>query len=257
MPGGTMFLFRKALFHACAVVLGLALISPAHAGKKDNFSVKVFNFQLKLAQDGKVNSQYKLGRMYETGQGTDQDMQQALHWFSEASTNGFEAAADRMMFHEIRDKGYSSERYGNWVDGIVDRARSGDHESMRLLSEMYIDGLGVRRDERKALKLLLELSKAGYSEVDADIARLESKLSAGSSGSAEPVLILRRASVGGRSAAGIYPAKQVRSSSMAPGIVDGVEPAFEKRRRYEAVMRSLHKEQRMLEEQQRWAEDGS
>ena len=49
-----------------------------------------------LAENGDASAQYKLGLMYENGQGTKRDMEKAREWYEKAAANGYEAAKEAL-----------------------------------------------------------------------------------------------------------------------------------------------------------------
>lgn len=50
-----------------------------------------------LADEGHSNAQYKLGIMYEKGQGVDQDMTKAVEWYTKAAKNGHIDAQENLL----------------------------------------------------------------------------------------------------------------------------------------------------------------
>jgi genome sequencing data, contig C250 len=49
-----------------------------------------------LAENGDASAQYKLGLMYENGQGTKRDMEKAREWYEKAAANGDEEAKEAL-----------------------------------------------------------------------------------------------------------------------------------------------------------------
>jgi len=184
--------------------------------------------------------------MYETGRGTPRDTDEALRWYNSAAEKGFEAAADRITYFELKQAGYSKEIYGAWVEQVKARANSRVPESMELLSQMFREGVGVGKDEDRALELLMKLRMEGSSEVDADIAALELKLAASKKRKSSTArIMLKSAPV------------DATGDAATTGLAGDSQPnsaAVSKRQRYEAVMKQLQEEQQMLEQQQQWAE---
>ena len=170
-----MFKFNPGKIAApLALVLTLIVHPAAHAF--DNIADKVFNFQMKMAESGQVQSQYKLGRMYETGHGTEKDMVQAMRWYQEASEKGYEPASDRITYQQVKDDGFDKGRHAAWLDSVKSRADANIPESVILLAQIYADGIAVRRNESKALQMLNRMSMEGMSEADADIAIIEERI---------------------------------------------------------------------------------
>ena len=55
------------------------------------------------AEDGIAYAQYRVARMYETGQGTEQDYAQAAHWYAAAAEAGHPQA--RRSLAKLREQG--------------------------------------------------------------------------------------------------------------------------------------------------------
>ena len=62
-------------------------------GKKD--LKKAFDLCKKAAEKGLAEAQSLLALMYEKGEGTTEDLGQALHWCEEAVKNGYEQAKEK------------------------------------------------------------------------------------------------------------------------------------------------------------------
>jgi uncharacterized small protein (DUF1192 family) len=140
---------------------------------------------------------------------------------------------------------------------------------MLLLSQMYRDGIGVKQSDENAMELLMDLSRQGNSEVDADIAVLntriaqqeaEKKAAAAKKSAPPPRVVLKPAAPTAASrtadaaSTGISEPTPVAAATTAPALSAAEQAEADKRARYEAVMKRLREEQKMLEEQQKWAE---
>lgn len=78
------------------IICLLTLFSAPSARGADGSWEQVFNFQLKLAEQGNVTAQYILGEMYELGRGVDKDPDSAIDWYRKAEQNGHTKAAARI-----------------------------------------------------------------------------------------------------------------------------------------------------------------
>lgn len=84
-----------------AILASLMLLSPAVAEDQlDESSRKLFRIQLELANSGNPQGQFYVGRMYEQGLGTEQDLDKALSWYLRSSQQGFSAAKLRLKLLE-------------------------------------------------------------------------------------------------------------------------------------------------------------
>ena len=68
-------------------------------------SAGVFRFQIKLAEQGNPEAQYKVGEMYEMGKGVPKDVQKAQQWFEKAGAQGHKKAAYKLLYLEIESSG--------------------------------------------------------------------------------------------------------------------------------------------------------
>lgn len=51
---------------------------------------------LRSAELGNPETQYKIAAIYEAGDGVEQDLDKAMHWYKEAASQGWQAAIDRL-----------------------------------------------------------------------------------------------------------------------------------------------------------------
>lgn len=66
----------------------LPALHAARAAEPDNTYTKLFNMQVAMAKAGKPADLYNLGRMYEQGMGTEQDLDKAHELYSKAASKG-------------------------------------------------------------------------------------------------------------------------------------------------------------------------
>ena len=276
----------------CLLCFIASAIQPAISSSLDDMSANVFNFQQKLANSGNVQSQYKLGEMYEAGGGVEKNLEQARSWYQQAASAGHAPAKHRLTYIEIKTGGYKQEKYGDWVTTIIAEAGQRNNTSMLLLAQMHREGVGVKKDLVAARELLDKLITSGNLGVDREIALVDAEMQANKK--REQVLAQQRAAEAERlrelqkarwvqqeqqrlakqAAAAARADKPASDTAVASVAVEATvinQPAssaqpestmtaeekarFEKRKRYEAVMRKLQEEQRILSEQQAWAEE--
>jgi len=82
-------------FGLCLAVVAVLAAPAALAGFDDGVAAYdrgdyavAFEAWQPLAEQGDVRAQYRLGRLYETGDGVAQDDAQALRWFNAAGAQG-------------------------------------------------------------------------------------------------------------------------------------------------------------------------
>lgn len=294
-------LFRTAILSlACFAASGMQYASSTDL---ETISANVFNFQQKLAKDGNLQSQYKLGEMYEAGSGVEQNLDQAKSWYQQAASAGYAPAKNRLTFLEIKANGYS-EKYADWVAGIETEAGQRDQTSMLLLAQMHREGIGVKKDLAAAREILDKLITTGNLSVDREIVLVDAEIQASQKReqmlakqrAAEALRILKQQQVkqaqqtaavtaattatiatapesgeivispqvekdAGETAIASIPveapeSKQLKETTQPePAMTAEDKAEAEKRKRYETVMRELQQEQKLLAEQQAWAED--
>jgi TPR repeat protein len=138
-------------------------------------SSNIFKFQQKLAMNGNEQAQYKLASMYETGDGTEKDIEQAKHWFSLAAKAGYQPAVHRETYLQIKEQGYQA-KDAAWLKSIQADANKHDAEAVFLLAQLYHQGLGVKKDLNKSLELLSQIKILGLANVDKEIASVKSEI---------------------------------------------------------------------------------
>ena len=62
----------------------------------------VFDFQMKLAQKGNAEAQFKVGEMYEAGRGVEKNMEEAMKWINKAAAQGNKAAIE-FFYSEVNN----------------------------------------------------------------------------------------------------------------------------------------------------------
>ena len=134
------------------IFLSLILCLPGSA-MAYNYSADVFKFQQKLAVIGDASAQYKLGIMYETGQGTDVDLNEALKWYEKSAAQNHKAALRRISYIHILRDGYKPALQEAWLKTLKKDAGDQDGEAMLLLGAMYKDGVVVKKNLQTAEKL--------------------------------------------------------------------------------------------------------
>lgn len=215
-------------------------------------SSNVYNFQVKLAKNGNPQSQTKVGEMLEAGNGIGKDLKQARHWYELAAKSGYKPAKDRLTFMDIKANGYKPANDSKWMDNIKTEAAGQDRDSMLLLAQMYRQGIGVKKDYGAAKQLLNVLSVSGNMIIDFENAQLNADIKADKKH--EQALEAQRAAEE-KQRADAERQKKVQAAAKAKADAAAQQDSTaEKRKRYEAAMKALKEKQRLLAEQQQWAE---
>ena len=90
------------------------------------------------AEEGYMDAELLVARMYEEGQGTDADMNKALEWYAKAAERG-NAEAQFNMGYDCEQRGQSEEA----VEWYWKAAKQGNVDALCNLGEMYEYGRGV------------------------------------------------------------------------------------------------------------------
>ena len=85
-----------------------------------NYS-RAYKLWLSLAQDGHINSQYMLGRLFENGQGRDIDLEGAISWYERAAKAGQAEAQYRLGLYYINEAEDINKTLGlYWIQSAAD-----------------------------------------------------------------------------------------------------------------------------------------
>jgi len=159
-----------------AFILCFLSCNHAFAGVYDA-SASVLRFQTKMAERGVAESQYNLGFMYETGAGAEQNLSDAMHWYSKASAQNYQAASDRLVYLQIKTKGMKNE-HAHWLSRLKNSAQSNDKDALFLLGQMYAEGTGVNKSLTLSLELLRKAARKNIPATEPHIIRIEAELAA-------------------------------------------------------------------------------
>lgn len=86
---------------AAIVLFYFAAMLGAHAADNNDVQQGIFNSYLKLANEGDVVAQYVVAQRYETGRGTEKDMEKAYYWYEMAAKQQYPLALVKL---EARDR---------------------------------------------------------------------------------------------------------------------------------------------------------
>ncbi len=253
--------------------ISLSFILPAsgYAVDASSQSNNVFVFQQKLANKGNARAQYKLATMYESGTGTEQDMEQARHWYYKASSAGVKAAKDRMTYLAIKQQGYDKTKNSAWLAGIQKDAKESKGDALFLLAQLYREGLGVKKDLNKSLEILDKVSLLGAADVESEMALIQQEVDANNKAKqiarkrhkmklarlalqekqqqAEQLTNIESPKIPAKEAPLVTKAQKADT----PQAADESAIQAAKIRRYEKAMMALKLEQQKIDEQQAWA----
>jgi len=141
----------------------------------DNSS-DVFKFQQKLADSGNVQAQFKLGSMYEAGDGVGINIEQAKYWYGIAAEAGSQSAAQRNSFLRIKESGFDASRDTPWLNSVKGDAGQHKADAVFLLGQLYKNGIGVEKNLEKSLVLYKQIKSLGEANVEREITSINSEL---------------------------------------------------------------------------------
>ena len=281
-----MLMKKPALFISLVAVCMSMLLSigTAAAESISRTTTSVLHFQERLAEKGNVQAQYKLGSMYEFGIGTEKDLDAASEWYKQAASNGSVDAENRLTYLELRKNGFDKKVHTAWLNKVKKGVEAGDQNSSMLLGQMYSYGIGVNKDLDEAIRLLngagvyenpvvvyeiervekerkqLASQDRRQQEAEQKQREAEQKQREAEQRQREAEQKQQQAKLKQQQAKQEQKEEAKKTSQPEPEAVSGADvnketdEMTEKRRRYEEVMRKLKEEERILQEQQQWAE---
>ena len=128
----------------------------------------VFDFQMKLAQKGNAEAQYKVGEMYETGFGVKQDSEEAMSWVTKAASKGHETAEFKLLYWDIEKNGMSNANKIN-MGSLKAKAKQSNPQAAYYLGKMYARGVGLPRNTSSAVKWLNKAASAGVPAAESEL----------------------------------------------------------------------------------------
>lgn len=87
------------MFRISLVFSLLMACAPLHAADPEDVQTRIFNYFLKRANEGDMNSQFVIGSRYETGVGVTKDMVKAYEWYAKSAAQGHPLAMQKMEDH--------------------------------------------------------------------------------------------------------------------------------------------------------------
>jgi len=158
--------WKSALWHIAllVVVVYITEISDAQADM-------VFDFQMKLAQKGNAEAQFKVGEMYESGRGVEKNMIEAKRWINKAAAQGNQAAGYKLLYYDLQQQGVTRDNKAK-LGELQDAARDGDGYAQYYVGLMHSRGVGLKTNSTAALDWLGKASLLGVTAAEAEIVRV-------------------------------------------------------------------------------------
>lgn len=128
----------------------------------------LFDFQMKLAEKGNAEAQYKVGEMYETGFGVKKDMAKANDWINKAASQGHETADFKLLYWDLGENGVNDTNKEK-VDALQAKAKADNPHAQYYLGKMLAYGVGIKKNSDKAIKWLNKAALVGVLEAEREI----------------------------------------------------------------------------------------
>lgn len=126
-------------------IIGLCLLIVLSVSVRAEIPAEI----LQKAEQGDVNFQYSLGRIYEIGKREKSDRNKAIEWYTKAADAGHLEASYRLAFLYYRARGAKQDLSRAYKYMRI--AAEGNHKrAQTYLSQMYNKGLGVTKDTQKS-----------------------------------------------------------------------------------------------------------
>ena len=129
----------------------------------------LFDFQMKLAEKGNAEAQFKVGEMYETGFGVKEDKAAATDWITKAAAQGHETANFKLLYWDIEKNGITGDNKAKVAD-LEAKAKGGNPQAQYYVGKMYSRGVGKKRDANKAIDWLNKAALVGVLEAEREVA---------------------------------------------------------------------------------------
>jgi TPR repeat protein len=125
----------------------------------------------RAALAGYAVAQYRVGELYEEGDGLNQDRASALIWYRLAADQGMDQAVIKMAF-EFLSGGSDKKNIPLALHYATLGEQAGGHDSRCLLALFYLNGIGVPEDDARAFHLVFLAAEQGDPEAQDMLARM-------------------------------------------------------------------------------------
>jgi len=150
---------RIAALMLLSVVVSLPMLSQADG---------LFDFQMKLAEKGNAEAEFKVGEMYETGFGVNKDMKQAESWIKKAAEKGHETANFKLLYWDLEKNGVTKSNKAGF-ESLQAKAKEGNPQAEYYVGKMYARGVGVKKDPDQAITWLNKAAFVGVLEAEREM----------------------------------------------------------------------------------------
>lgn len=162
------------------IIFTICLLVPAQLYAEtpivfSDVSAGVFRFQIKLAEQGNPEAQYKVGEMHEMGNGVKKDLTVAQTWYEKSAAQGHKKSKYKLLYLEIQNNGLND--YTKSQLGVLrQESVSGNADAQYFLGKMYAAGVGVPKSLNNALTWLNKATFNGVTEAEHEAIAVEEEL---------------------------------------------------------------------------------
>lgn len=152
---------RPTHFVLAAILAGVSFLAMAGfddgmaAYNKENYKSALQEWR-PLAENGHANAQYRLGVMYENGNGVPKDATQAAAWFRKAAEQGLAVAQNSLGWMYV--DGNDAKQAAFWFHKA---AEQGLVFAQNSLGRMYAEGKGVPKDATQSAAWVRKAAEQG------------------------------------------------------------------------------------------------
>jgi len=256
-------LFKAKHWILSVLIIALSQWGVSASANTETFGKRIFAIQKKMALRGSTLSEYKLGTFYEFGVSVKPDEKEAAVWYTKAAKKDNKAAADRLIYLDIKQQGYNLLRHSKWIDGIKAQAKQNNVHSIIILGQLTRFGFGVDKDLQRALDLLQQASSLNHNEVDAKIKAIKNEIAAMNAKQEKAEKAVEKESNKTKAKEktnkkkNVSPVNKAKAKPVTKPKPSAAEIKAAKRLKYEAAMRKLKEENDLLNKEQEWTEESS
>jgi len=131
----------------------------------------LFDSQMRLATQGNPEAQFKVGEMYETGFGVEQDKKEAIYWTTRSANQKYETARFKLLYWDLEKRGLSGKNKTK-LDGLNQMAKQGNAQAQYYLGKMYAHGVGINKNLDVAIDWLNKAASVGVLEAELELTSL-------------------------------------------------------------------------------------
>lgn len=167
---------RRFLPYFLSLTLCLPVLAQAEVPLLfSDVSSGLFRFQIKLAEQGNPEAQYKVGEMYELGKGVTKNLETAQVWYEKSAQKNHKKAKYKLMFLKIQANGLDAASKAE-LGVLRQEAAAGKADAQYFLGKMYATGVGVPKSLNNAITWLNKAAFNGIPEAEHEAIAAEEEL---------------------------------------------------------------------------------